>query len=240
MGHCANPLRHKDRTTRIIINNNNNCLPHLSSFRFVPLSSGGVTVSASEPGPGVKLITAGEYPPVRPSTMYLQNPLCQLAASRSHIFLFYPQNCTPLTVIPFSVPLFFSRPSSLFFTAASANSFFLGAGELFQRVSTFSILRCKIRTGNRLKPAICSIYSLSLSTFLSSFPASVFFFFIDFTFFVCSFVCLFFPSPNRQLMSHLFAVFYQTLFAWQITFLRGQSCTYFRIILEKEKEMKQV
>lgn len=81
MGHRANKLRHNDRTTRIIIITLN-CLPHLSSFSFLPLSCGRVTVSASEPGPGVKLITAGESPPLRPSTAHLKanNPLCQLTA----------------------------------------------------------------------------------------------------------------------------------------------------------------
>lgn len=103
-----------------------------------------------------------------------QPPPCQLPAFNWVLTsLYFTVSIIPLSLLSPSPSPFLEPISSLLFTAATTNTFFFFGGGVFQRVSTFSILRCEIHfdTGleiewNRQYAPICS--SLSSPSLFSS------------------------------------------------------------------------
>lgn len=134
--------------------------------------------SASELGPGAKLIKAKESPTICPSCHAPkgQPPPCQLPAFNWVLTsLYFTVSIIPISVLS-SSPSPFLSPSPPF-TAATTNTFFV-----FQRVSTFSILRCEIHFDSGLEmvePAICPYLFLPVFLSLSLFSYYLQFFLFE-------------------------------------------------------------
>lgn len=129
--------------------------------------------STSESGPGAKLIKAGESPTILPSRSAPkgQPPPCQIPAFNWVLTsLYFTVSIIPLSLLSPSPSPFLSPSPPFPLLLPPPTLFFWG---VFQRVSTFSILRCEIHfdTGlkiewNRQYGPIC--FSLTQSLFLSS------------------------------------------------------------------------
>lgn len=139
-----------------------------------PLGHSVFSQSTSEPGPGAKLIKAGESPTIRPSRYAPkgQPPPCQLPAFNWVLTsLYFTVSIIPLSLLsPSPSPFLSPSPPFPLLPLPPTLFFFL----VFQRVSTFSILRCEIHfdTGleiewNRQYAPICSSLSLLSPFFLT-------------------------------------------------------------------------
>lgn len=150
----------------------------------------------------------------------------------------------PLSLLsPFPSFFFFLRLSPHFFTAATANPFF--GGGVFQRVSTFSILRCEIHFKSGLEIDWSNMpYLFSLPLFLPVFTScsclSLFHYFT-------LFICLFFLSLDLEIHRLTFHCrlspgIHPTGSAWltQILFSWGHFFTSFQHLDQNEIQRVQM